>query len=73
MQYTEEQIQDVKERVDKFNEKVAELQKELEVSLIPEPYMSYTPAGFTINVNVKIADTKYLPKQEDKKADDLIS
>lgn len=66
MQYSEEQIKDVQERVDKFNNEVKRLQGELEVSIVSTPTFVPTQVGFTTRCEIQIMDTKYIPKKETK-------
>lgn len=60
---TKEQEKEVRQRIDKFNEKFLQLQQEYEVVIVPIPRYVPTPNGsFQTYVDIQVGDSKYMSK-----------
>ncbi len=69
---TPEQEVDVKKRVEEFQKKLQDLQKEFEVEVVAVPSYVPTQQGFTTLAQTMIMDTKYLPKPSPIQRDGVI-
>lgn len=60
--YTQEQIADIMERIEKFNKEIARLCEELKVEVVAIPKLVPTNDGsFVTRVDIKVGDTKHKP------------
>lgn len=63
---TEEQLTDIKNRIDACSKEVTEILTKYELAIAGQPAFNNTPMGSFVTAQVGYADTKYAPKPEKK-------